>query len=348
MAWIRSRWSARRAAKVWTVEWRECGRIRSEVVGVERAAAEAVLREREAQERSASCATSAAPDGRALVERFLSAMQLAGLTADTLDYYGRRLRAWVAAFPQVPPARWTRAMLEQHLSAHPSWGQRARSIAVKSLRRLAGWAQEAGMVVSDPTKGLRLPRARPKPRTALAPAQVDALLAAADGHRYAPAIALATYAGLSLGDLRTLTWAEVDLEGGWLVRPAGRRKTGQPLRVPLLPRLAEILRAHRPLRPAGLLVCAGLPRKSVRSSYRTLQRLFERAGIPYARGDAWHLLRHSFGTLLMRAGVPTPIIGRLLSHQPGSAVTSLYQHPDDADLVVAMAALGRSLSATGR
>jgi integrase len=106
--------------------------------------------------------------------------------------------------------------------------------------------------------------------------------------------------------------------------------------VPILPQLAAVLTPKRPLRPDGLKVC-DLP-KRLENTGETLRRLYARAGLPAARG--WHLLRHSFGTLLMRAGVPTPIIGRLISHRPGSVVTALYQHPDDADLVTAMQALG--------
>lgn len=230
------------------------------------------------------------------------------------------------------------------------------AMAVAALRRLSRWARKSGVYVPEVTDGVEVPRQRQAARRALQPVEVDRLLAVLDGHRYAAAVALAAYAGLSLGDLRTLTWAEVDLEAGWIVRPEGRRKTGVALRVPILPQLATVLRAHRPLRPHGL-VCAGLPGArpksdgtmptgNARSLYATLRRAYARAGLPDARG--WHLLRHSFGTLLMRAGVPTAVIGRLLSHRPGSVVTALYQHPDDTDLVDAMKALGASLDRAAR
>lgn len=164
--------------------------------------------------------------------------------------------------------------------------------------------------------------------------------------RYRPAVALAAYAGLSLGDLRTLTWAEVDLGQGWIVRAAGRQKTGVGLRVPILPELAAVLHKARPLHPVGP-VCASLP-ASESSMHATIRRMYARAGVPSARGDGWHLLRHSFGTMLMRSGVPTAVIGRLLSHRPGSVVTALYQHPDDADLVQAMQAVQAGLARRGQ
>jgi integrase len=273
-------------------------------------------------------------------------MEMKGLRPDSVASYRQRLGWWLDRCGSVPPSRWTRGLLERTLAEQTTWGPRSKALLVAALRRMRRWAQRAGVFLPDLTAGVELPPYRPAPRVPLTAAEVDRLMAAATGHAYAPAVALAAYAGLSLGDLRTLTWGEVDLEAGWIVRRTGRQKTGVPLRVPILPALGTALRSIRPLHPApDAVVCSRLPRTR-RSLYRTLQRLYAQAGIERPKGSAWHLLRHSFGTLLMRAGVPSAVIGRLLSHQPGSVVTARYQHPDDRDLVAALEALGSHLRTT--
>lgn len=342
MAFIRARRRARTGTTVFEVRWREGGQQRRQVVGSDRRMAEARLAEVARRELEARRASEVAGDGADLVERFLAALRMAGRREGTIDYYERRLQLWLAEHPGVPVHRWSRAMFEAHLARHADWSPRTRRIALAALRRLARWARRAGVFVPEVTEGVELPTGRTAPRRPLQPVEVDAVLAAADGHHYAPAVALAAYAGLSLGDLRTLTWGEVDLDAGWIVRAEGRQKTGRPLRVPILPQLATVLSSHRPLRPQpSALVCARLPARA-QNTGETLRRLYLRAGLPDASG--WHLLRHSFGTLLMRAGVPTAVIGRLLSHAPGSAITALYQHPDDGDLVTAMRSLGAHLA----
>lgn len=325
----------RSGATVYVVHWREAGRPKKRRIGTDLQMARAFKEEMGRLEERLRGETLV--DGASLVDRFLAAMKAKGLRQATLDYYARRLRLWLASVGNVPPHRWTRAMFDAHVAGR-SWAPRTLGIEVACLRRLASWAAKGRITVPDVTEGVELPRTRTAPRPVLAPDDVDRLLAAAEGHRYASAVALAAYAGLSLGDLYALTWAEVDLERGWVVRPGGREKTGGALRVPILPQLAAVLKRVRPLHASGP-VCR-LP-KSREGTAGPLRTLYRRAGLPEARG--WHLLRHSFGTLLMRAGVPAVLIGRLLSHQPGSSVTARYQHPDDADLVAAMASLHRYL-----
>lgn len=301
------------------------------------AAAEQLRREMEDHEASARAAAGErdlAEDAGRLLERFLAGLAMEECARGTRDYYEMHLQRWIDAHPGVPPLRWSRAMLDAYFAAHPTWAPRSRWMVVASLKRLRSWADGAGIYLPEVTRGLRLPRPKVKKRAPLKPEQVDALLAEARGHHYEVPIALACYAGLSLGDLRAITWPEIDLEARLLSRPGGREKTGNQLRVPILPVLDEVLRRRRPLHPEGP-VCSALPAQS----HETLKRIFQRAGIQVERGNGWHLLRHSFGTLLMRAGVPQRVIGLLLSHAPGSMVTALYTTPDDSDLVEAMRAL---------
>lgn len=334
MAWIRRRRTA--GGIVYEVTWREAGVQRSERRH-ERVSAEAILSERREVERS-SRGAARADDADALVDRFLAAQETAGKADATRAAYERVLRRWVKANADAPPSKWDRKRVEAHLAAH-RWGSAHRRLVCATLRYFARWARESGSYVPDLTAGIALPPKSYKHRRALTPPEVDRLMAAARGRRYAPAVALAAYAGLSVMDVLTLRWDEVDLASGWIARLDGRHKTGQPLRVPIVPQLAEVLRAHKPLHAKGR-VCEGLPENAEnRAAHRALRRLYRRANLGVPKGEGWHLLRHSFGTLLMRAGVPHRVIGRLLSHAPGSSETAIYQHPDDSDLVAAMDAV---------
>lgn len=329
----------RTGATVYVVRWREGGASRKRRVGTDRRLAEAALLDAMRVEQDARGATETARDGAELVARFLDAMRLKGLREATLAYYRQRLEWWLARHPGVPPARWTRALLERTLAEQAEWAPRTKGMLVAALRRLRRWARKGGAFMPDLTDELEMPVARPRSRAPLSGAEADRLLDAVKEHRYGPAVALALCAGLSLGDVRSITWGEVDLDAGWVMRRDGRQKTGVVLRVPILPELAEALRRARPLHPAPTeAVCTGLA-KSRRANHETLRAILERAGIQRAPGESWHLLRHSFGTMLMRAGVPAAVIGRLLSHRPGSVVTQQYIHPDDGDLVRAMEAL---------
>jgi integrase len=147
-------------------------------------------------------------------------------------------------------------------------------------------------------------------------------------------VALALYAGLSRGDLRALTWREVDLRAGLVTRP--RHKTGRALRLPISPPLAEVLERHR--RRAGP-VCPRLP-KSDSSLGKALHRLCDKAGVP--RGGL-HRLRHTAATLLAAAGTDIATIGRILGHRPGSVVTLRYLHTDEERLRAAAEAVSEAV-----
>lgn len=339
MAWINTIPSPRRGRPVFEVRWTEAGERRSERVGTDRALAEQVRWEKEEVERQTRAAKDdASLTGPALVDRFTSAMVTAGKRPGTLTYYGKHLKGWLAFVGARPARRWSRDLLEQHLAAHTAWSPRRRGMVVASVRRVVRWAKRAGLRVPQVHEGIELPREVKRARPSLDPADVDRLLGVVRGHRYEVPIALAAYAGLSLGDLYALQWGEV--ADGWITRPGGREKTGVDLRVPILPALAEVLTRRAPLRREGA-VCGLLPKRRENTG-ETLRRIYARAGL--AGHGGWHLLRHSCGKLLMRAGVHRAVIGRWLSHRPGSVVTDIYTTPDDADLLDAAARASALLS----
>jgi site-specific recombinase XerD len=94
----------------------------------------------------------------------------------------------------------------------------------------------------------------------------------------------------------------------------------------LSPRLLEELRAYwRGYRPQTWLfegARAGRP-LAVATAQKVFDRAKERAGVQH--GNGIHCLRHSFATHLMEAGVPLPVIQRLMGHASLST-TAKYLH----------------------
>ena len=94
----------------------------------------------------------------------------------------------------------------------------------------------------------------------------------------------------------------------------------------LSPRLLEELRAYwRTYRPQTWLFEGSRAGRhlAVATAQRVFDRAKERAGVRH--GNGIHCLRHSFATHLMEAGVPVPVIQRLMGHASLST-TAKYLH----------------------
>lgn len=130
----------------------------------------------------------------------------------------------------------------------------------------------------------------------------------------------ATRAGETAGAL----WAEIDLEAMVWTIGASRMKAGAEHRVPITPRMAEILR-FLPRRGAG--VFPGLARRDVmhpESLRRCLQRDLGKADLSV------HGFRSSFRTWCRDTGQSREFAELQLAHEPGNAVEKAYARSSDA------------------
>ena len=178
-------------------------------------------------------------------------------------------------------------------------------------------AVRRGLVTRSPIDGLA-PSERPKQRNAKRVAVLDAdaiakLVAAGSSDRWRAALGLAGYAGLRLGEIRALTWADVDRKAGTVTIRRSLLPDGTPKApkteagartVPMLPALRRVLVAWQvrsPHKRPHDLVVGTAKGKSV--AERNLRRALEDAK-EVAKLDtleerlSWHSLRHSFASLL--------------------------------------------------
>lgn len=262
-----------------------------------------------------------------------------GASENTVLAYGRDLRDWtafcrrrcVAPFPPEPEG------LGAYLKALTFQGKskatiQRRAAAIRSCMRflvLEGWFPGGDAAIPLPDKGRRLPQI-------LSEGEVERLLASCAGAapldlRDRAILETAYGCGLRASELVTLRLRDLDFSGGRL-RAIG--KGDKERTVPLLGEVREMLRRYihqgRPSLDAAareevFLSRTGGPlgREDV---WRIIRRRGKGAGIAASRLHP-HVLRHSFGTHLLRRGMDLRTLQELLGHS-SIATTERYTHFD--------------------
>jgi integrase len=224
-----------------------------------------------------------------------------------------------------------RAVMRKVLDAgrSPRTANQHRMIAIG----FATWLLEQHYLDEHPFK--RVPKAseevdRRRVRRAATPEELQRLLATAPRRRADVYLAL-VYTGLRRGELRQMTWADVDFEAATIEVRAEVSKSAKAAVLPLHPRLAEMLRARKPKRAADTARWfSSLP------NTKTFYRDLEAAGV--LKLDAAgrildvHALRGTLATQLARQGVPMPTVQRLLRHAHIETTAKYYTHLDLEDL----------------
>ncbi|MBI2892389.1 MAG: site-specific integrase [Deltaproteobacteria bacterium] len=227
-------------------------------------------------------------------------------------------------------------------------GHKRQTIANR-LHRLSvalRWAMRERLVTRRdlPTRSVELPPARRlgeplRPEDYFTPADAGAMLAwlaAPERTAWAPVVAAALLSGARLGELRKLTWRDVDLARGSLL--LRQTKNSRDRQVPIGEDLRAILAAWR-ARPwhsdDSLVFAEGDRVPDGKVQWERLQAACDGCGL---RRRPFHALRHSYASALAERGVNLLTISRLLGH--GSVlVTGRYSHVADADLRAAVSTL---------
>jgi integrase len=226
-------------------------------------------------------------------------------------------------------------------------------------------AVRRGIITRSPMDGLA-PSERPKQRNAKRVAVLDdetmqRLVAAGTSERWRAALALAGYAGLRLGEVRALTWGDVDLKAGTLavrrsMLPDGTAKapkTGAGTRtVPLLPALRRLLvewKLGAPHKRPGDLVIGTADAKPVteRNIRRALEDAKRAAGLEETADRlSMHSLRHSFASMLATdLELPATTLARLTGHADAGFTLRVYARDGRGDAALTEDVLARASAA---
>lgn len=144
------------------------------------------------------------------------------------------------------------------------------------------------------------------------------------------AVAIARLAGLRLGEIKRLTWDDVDLAGGRIHVHTPRVTTKRrPRVVPLDPQLADILHAHYDAAPTGATHVVTLPEYNF---YTILPRRLKLAGLaPWPK--PMHTLRKNCETDWLTEH-PVVDVCKWLGHSPTIAMKHYHQsRPEVMDRV---------------
>ena len=144
----------------------------------------------------------------------------------------------------------------------------------------------------------------------------------------ADAVRLVALTAVRLGEAAGAKWEEFDLDAGVWTIPAARRKTNEPLRVPLSRQTLRVLRGAR-LRSLASASSWVFPRErepiANHVTHSEIRREVKTAGYD----TTVHGLRSSFKAWALEAGVPREVSEFALGHRVGSAVERAYSHGTD-------------------
>jgi integrase len=205
--------------------------------------------------------------------------------------------------------------------------------AVSSLRVVCRRALVRQEIMLNPCVGLELPAVRGRRTPKVSAEEVAARIAAlpeADRALWA----VAFFAGLRLGELRALEWADIDLgqrtihvERSWdrVAGPVAPKSRAGRRVVPLAQEARTHLIAWRLKtgRNTGLVFGNGDVPFDPTSAATRARRAWDRAGLP---SITFHVARHICASLMLAAGIPIHEVSRYLGHSSISITIDVYGH----------------------
>jgi len=222
---------------------------------------------------------------------------------------------------------------------------------LKILKMVFRSARADGFLLEDPAEGVKtLDTDGARLRRPFSLDELRAILRVSDDE-WKSLIKLGLYTGQRLGDLATLTWAEVHLDEGRIRFRA--LKTGRKIEIPIIGALRDHLlslpsadHVDSPLHPRAfttvreqrgrtntlsnrfveLLAVAGL---RDRRSHQSIGK--GRSARRDSKQLSFHCLRHTAVSLLKRAGVPEATVQELIGHE-SAAISARYTHVGEDQL----------------
>lgn len=222
------------------------------------------------------------------------------------------------------------------------------------LRAILDTAVRDRVIAENAAAIVRRPKVTSKEAVFLTVEQVEALLEAAEGSRYAPLFRLLVNTGMRRGEALALRWSDVDLTNRTVrVRHTLSREDGQLVltepktakskrslfltdaSVSVLEAVKHRQRVER-LAAGSIWVDSGFvftteigTPSDPRNALRAFRAAADRAGIV---GAGLHTLRHSAASVLLAHGVPLKVVSEILGHSSTAITGDVYGHvaPDVA------------------
>lgn len=217
-------------------------------------------------------------------------------------------------------------------------GARTQNHYLEAVRSFCRWAIKRKRLAAYPLADVNPVNTAGKlrrNRRALTDKEVVALLAVVPArHQIAYRLILAT--GLRRDELKQLRWRDVKLDAPMpcLQLRAETTKGKRADVLPLRKDLAELLSEAKGDSTDRNTVCRTMP------SMASHKRYLVRAGIPYLDDEGrrvdFHALRHTFGTMLAKAGIAPRLAMSLMRHTDIALTMNVYTDPRVFDLASAV------------
>jgi integrase len=256
------------------------------------------------------------------------------LTTDVLPQWGQR-KAYDIRRGDVL------ALLDQIVErGAPIMANRALAL----VRKIFNWAISRELLDHNPCLQVKAPSKEVERDRVLSEEEIRGVWAACGQldlvlHAYFKLSLLTAQRG---GEVRTMRWADVDLETHWWTMPAEVAKNGLAHRVPLSPAADDLLRQLQAT--ASSLWVFPSPRR-VQQPFHNVQKpagqLMAMSGVVFVPHD----LRRTAASHMTSMGIPRLVVAKILNHiEPG--VTRVYdRHSYDAEKRQALEAWGRKVMA---
>lgn len=256
------------------------------------------------------------------------------LDCDDLDSYVEARRSGRIRAPTVKAPRPVGdRMIEYEL-------RYLRSAVTSAMRKRDDRGQQ--LLDRNPMDGFRIPVEMNPKRPLLYDEEYEALRAVAGSvnWRFASMLVLAHETGHRIGAIRSLVWADIDLEGGTINWRKINDKIGMTHQTPMTPAAQQALVAARDNNP-GIGEAAVFPnpwnpsqpvsRELALQWWRAAEKL---AGLEHVRGRGWHSLRRKFATELK--DVPLKDLCALGGWKDHNTILKCYQQADEATMKQAL------------
>lgn len=211
------------------------------------------------------------------------------------------------------------------------------------LRAIFNFGIAHEMVEANPCTGIK-PFREPRRERYLSAEELRALLKAIaeePNREGADAVLLLLLTGARSGEVRTMRWGDLDLEGGVWTKAASSTKQRRSHRCPLSEPALDVLRRRKPLARGPYVFPGRYPDEPRADLKRPWASIRDRAGLEEFHK---HDLRHSFASLVVNAGGSLPLIGALLGHSR-TETTARYAHLFDGTLRDAAERVGSIIGA---
>ena len=148
-------------------------------------------------------------------------------------------------------------------------------------------------------------------------------------------IILCLYAGLRIGELLALTWADMDLRKGLIsvTKSCHDSKDGRVVEepktlssrriIPLPKQLLPLLKGLKKRSTSPFVISSNGKPVFVRSYQRTFELLLIKLRIPH---KGFHSLRHTFATRALECGMDVKTLSEILGHKNPTVTLNRYAH----------------------